>query len=470
MVTLVFSLLTTRILSQHFSIHDYGTYSQIILVTSTVSSLTIFGMVDGVNYFFCKEANAEKRDSYISTIFSLQCIVSLIASVIVLSCTVPISNYFNNSDIKGLIIFAAILPVMQNMISLLQIMFIAIGKAKHIGVRNLLVSISKLIAIVLACYLFNNVVFILICQLILDVAQVLYFAVSLNKKGCGVKTLRLDRSLIKEIFKYCIPMAMFTVIKSLNKDCDKYVVAAFTNTETLAIYTNASKQLPFDIIMTSFCTVLLPYITRFIAQKDFVRTRTVYKSFLELSYICTTVLAFAAICTAPELMSFLYSDKYISGLNIFIVYIIVDILSVLNITLILSAAGKTKSIMCISAGAFVLNLVLNIAFYHLFDLIGPAIATLVVTTIQGVIMLSFGAKEMGTNILEMFNKRFAFLFILELVTMGIITYGARLLFLKLSLPSFVILCMCCFVYVSPLVLLNFKRLKNNIKVINSCKA
>ena len=71
MVTLVFGLLMTRILSGYFSVHDYGTYSQIILIVGTVSSLTILGMIDGVNYFFCKEQDLEKREKYISNIFFL---------------------------------------------------------------------------------------------------------------------------------------------------------------------------------------------------------------------------------------------------------------------------------------------------------------------------------------------------------------------------------------------------------------
>ena len=74
-------------------------------------------------------------------------------------------------------------------------------------------------------------------------------------------------SLVKEILIYCIPMAMFSVMKSLNRDSDKYVISFFTDTETLAVYTNASKILPFDIIMTSFVTVLMPYITRFVTEK-----------------------------------------------------------------------------------------------------------------------------------------------------------------------------------------------------------
>lgn len=469
MVTLVFSLIMTRILSGYFSVHDYGTYAQIILITGTVSSLTILGMMDGINYFFCKEQETDKREKYVSTIFFLQFLVSCFASLIVLIGATPISLYFENKEVKKLIVFAALLPGLQNMISLLQIMFIAIGKARHIAIRNLIVSVLKLIAVLLACYLFDNIVIVLIFQGLTEIGQIIYFIFSLRKNNCNFNLFHFDKTLFKEIFKYCIPMAMFTIVKSLNRDCDKYVIAAFTNTETLAIYTNASKQLPFDIIMTSFCTILLPYITRYISQKEYRVTQELYKAFLELSCISTTILAVGAICVSPELMRFLYTDKYLSGLSIFIVYICIDILSVFNITLLLSAAGKTKTIMWISFGAFSANLGLNIVLYHFMGLIGPAIATLAVTILQGLIILSFSVREIRTNILSVFNAKFCIVFLAELFIVGTIIYSIKQLLLMLVPSSFLIMCVCYTLYIVPLFLCNVNRLKKNLKIINNCK-
>lgn len=50
-VTMGLGLITTRLLSQYLSIFDYGTYSLIQLVVSSTVSITILGMMDGINYF-----------------------------------------------------------------------------------------------------------------------------------------------------------------------------------------------------------------------------------------------------------------------------------------------------------------------------------------------------------------------------------------------------------------------------------
>lgn len=469
LITILVSLVVTRIMSGHFSIHEYGTYSQLILLSTSLSTLTILGMTDGVNYFFAKEKEEAQRSAYVSTIFFLQSIVGIITTLIVLALTVPISIYFDNSDVKSLIVFAAIMPVLQNLINMLQVMFMAIGKAKLIAFRNLALSILKLVSILIACFVFDNIAVVLICQVIMEIAQVAYFIIVLKKNNCTINILRFDVSLVREILKYCLPMGMFTVSKALNKDCDKFVVAAFTDTETLAVYTNASKYLPFEIIMGAFVTVLTPYITRYISEKMYPMVQKLYKSFLELSYITTSTMVVGAVCVAPELMELLYTEKYLSGLNIFIIYILVEILNVFNVTLLLCASGKTNIVMGVGLGALVLNLCLNIAFFKLFGLMGPAFATVFVTLVQGVVIFSTSAKEIQTNIFDMFDKKFLAIFILELVGVGVFTSVIRELILKLTLPSIITMCICLIVYVIPLALLNFNRLKGDIKSINSCK-
>lgn len=471
-VTMCLGLLITRVLSGHFSLTEYGTYSQILLLVTTVSSVTTLGMMDGINFFFCKEPSVQKRDAYVSSIFFLHFLVSTIASVTVLICTAPISKYFNNEHIKPLMIFAALLPVLQNSISLLQIMFIAIGKAKQIAIRNLLVSVFKLVAVVISCYAFDNIAVVLICQVITDVIQIVYFSIILKNNNCKINPLKYDFSLIKEILAYCIPMAMFAVIKSLNRDSDKFVISFFTNTETLAVYTNAAKLLPFDIIMTSFITVLIPYITRYIAERKYTQCQTLYKAFLELAYITTTILAVGAICVGPELFAFLYTKKYAAvdfAIPVFAIYILVDIIGVLNITLIMTASGKTRTILFASLFTLVANVVLNIGLFFMIKEIGPAVATLIVTLTQGVVILSMSAKEIKTNVLKMFDIKFLCVFFIEIVVMAALVTYLRAAIRLSNLPNLITMGLCYAVYTLPLLFINLNRVKRCLKTINSCK-
>ena len=77
-------------------------------------------------------------------------------------------------------------------------------------------------------------------------------------------------------------MAVFVLVNSLNRDIDKYVIAFFTDTETLGIYSNAARLLPFDMITASFITVLAPIFTRQVKAEDNSKVLDTLKIFIRV--------------------------------------------------------------------------------------------------------------------------------------------------------------------------------------------
>ena len=467
LMTTVLGFTVTRLLSQFFSVHDYGTYSQIMLLVSTLSSITVLGMVDAVNYFFCSQDNIPDRERYMGTLFALQAVVSTVAGVVVLLLTYPISRYFDNPDLKKLLIFGAVLPFLQNLIPMLQVLFVAVGKAKLLAFKNLTISFLRFSAVLIACLLVQEVWLILLATVLLDVGQITFFLLLLRKEGCRVGIHRADLALVKPILSYSIPMAAFIILNTINRDCDKYVISAFTDTETLAVYTNAAKVLPFDIIMQSFCTVLLPHITRHLAAGELEGAKKLYRYFVEITYISTGILACAALAAAPDLMELLYTDKYLSGLGVFVVYILVDILRFTNLTMILSASGKTKILMFLAMGSLVGNLILNVVFFRLFGILGPAIATLMVTLAVGMVILILSGRIMGTNLRGIFHVKYLGLFAMENIVAIPAFLALRQWLHRLGLHYLVSLILIYGAYVILMLGLNGKRILKDLRDVSA---
>lgn len=421
LVTMTLGLVVTRLLSQYFSYQDYGTYSQIILLVNTVTSITIFGMVDGINFFNCRERDPQKREAYLSTIFTLQCMVSAAGGCVVMLLSGPICTHFHNEAVAPLLIFAAILPMLQNLISMIQVLVVSVGKARLLAFRNLIISLVRLAVVLVVISFVRNVALILLMTVIMDVAQLALFALMLRRNGCPLGLKAVDFRLVREIFHYCAPMAVYLVVSTLNRDLDKYLVGMMTDTETLAVYSNASKPLPFDIVMTSFTTVLVPEITRQVAAGKKEQVVELYKAFLEFTYIATGILCCAALAASPPLMKLLYSDKYLSGLTIFILYILVDLLRFTNITLLLAAAGKTRYLMYLSFGTLGANAVLNVVLYRWMGLPGPAVATLLVTLVSGLLILYLSAKVLDSKLRKLFDLKClaVFLTVSTALTLGL---------------------------------------------------
>lgn len=469
LMTMCLSLVTTRVLSTYLSTFEYGTYAQVLLIVSTTASLTTFGLIDAINFYYCGTKDLAKRESYVATILSMQCCLGVIAGMVILLLTVPICKYFGNQELKKYLIFAAILPLLQNGISLLQVLFVSVGKARQLAVRNLVVSVAQLVCAIAAGMVLKDIGIIFAVSVTLNIGQIAFFIWSLRKSGCHIHVRSCDFSLSKGILKYSIPMAIFTLVNTLNRDMDKYLISVMSDTETLAVYSNAAKVLPFDILLISFMTVLLPYITRQISEKRYSEAVKTYRTYLEIAYVSTAVLAFGVLAAAPEAMELLYSARYLSGLSVFCIYIIVDIFHFASITLILTVSGKTKLLMKLGFTGLVVNFILNIILYYLCGIPGPAIATLLVSLGMGISILYYSAKELHVTMGELFDCAFAIKFIGECIG-GVCVFAAVRYLLKLSGAHYlVVLAVAGGGYMFCVGLLNLKRFKGNLKRISSLK-
>lgn len=466
LVTMVVGFAVTRLLSQYLSIYDYGTYSQALLLVSTVSSLTVLGMLDGVNYFYCSQQDPQQREKCIATIFACQCIVSTLAGFILMALSGTLVAYFENPGLRRLLVFCVLLPLFQNLLGMLQILLVSVGRAKLLAARNLVVSLVRLGAVLLVISVLQDVRIVLLTTLLLDVLQILFFVLILRGNGCTIRLCMVDFDLVKEIFAYCVPMAIFVAVNGLNRDLDKYVIALLTDTETVAVYTNASKQLPFDIIATSFCTVLIPKITRFIAQQNFREAKSLYRLFLEIAYMTTTMLCGAALAAAPQMVRLLYSEKYMAALDLFKIYILVDVVRFASITLILSAAGKTRLLMALGLTTLGMNGVLNVAFYYLWGVNGPAVATLVTSLTMGIVLLSFSARELKGKLRDLFDGKYLLkVSIGSVIAVPLFSLLGRWLEAK-NVWYFWILMIICGGYCLIFLLFNVKRLLADLKCLN----
>ena len=405
LVTMAVGLVLTRMLSDVLTRFEYGTYSQILLLVSTVSSFTLLGLTDGINYFFCSRKDVHSREAYIATMYALQLMVSVLAGAMLLLASAQIARYLGNQAVKPLMVFAAVMPMTQNLLAMTQVLIVSVGKARILAIRNFVVSVLRVLIVAIVIRYSRNIALILAVTLVLDVGQLVVFDRILRKNDCRIALRCADAHLVRSIVRYAIPMAMTVLLNTVNRDLDKYVISYFMDTEMMAVYANASKVLPVNLIMISFTTVLLPQITRGIVHGLQEETTQLYCAFLQVSYLSAGILAFSAIAAGPQLMMLLYTEKYVSGIAVFSIYLLVDFLQFTNITLILSASDKTRTLMRIALAAVLGNLVLNVLLFRTIGMEGPAIATLFVTLLTGVVMMHISARQLHTGLQHFFDLR-----------------------------------------------------------------
>lgn len=471
-ITIFTAILQTKILSIGLSLTDYGTYSQANIVVSISVSILLLGLGDAINYYFNDSSgkySKEQRIQIVNTIYTIELIAGIGLVCIVLFARDLIAQYFSNEGLKIVVIIISIKPMLDNMIYFYQILFVSTGKAKVIAIRNLVISILKVVSIFIAVHIFNSVIVIYISLILLDILQLIFFAILFSKKNFAVLPFKCNFSLAKEIMKYGFPMGIFALTNALTRDIDKLIIGYMSNTETVAIYSNCSKVLPFDIIVLSFATVLIPYIMKYISQNQLESSILLFKNYLKIGYYTVWTFGVAMLVVTKQAISFLYSSEYLVGEPIFILYVVDSMIKFASMHLILTASGKAKLLMKYSAISLGANAVLNIVFFKLFGIVGPAIATLVVTTGYTVSILNKSTSILKARWKDIVDIKDVLSFAFGLVMIAATFYVINKVLLLYKLNQYIVMVLVMGGFATAILLVYRRRISRILKAINSLK-
>lgn len=468
-ITMGVNIIQAMILSRAFSKGDYGTYSQGILIISILTTMLGLGLNNAINYFFnCNKSNEEKR-AYVSTIFVLTILLGLIGGVVVLLTKQYVIRYFNNLDLFNIVIYVSFRPLISNLINLYQQLYISNGMTKVIALRNLSISIIQIIITWIASYYIKSINIIFLLLLILDISQLLVFSNIFRKKCFKINILNFKIKYVKLILKYSLPLATALMMGAILKDMDKLLISRLMSKESLALYANVSRALPFEFIATSFTTIITPTIINLLSRNKISSLVEVWSKYLEIGYVTTWILCAGAVVCNKELLLFLYSEKYIDGLAIFTIYIFVEVFRFTYFGMILSAAGKTKSIFIYSVITMVLNLVLNLVLFNLMGIVGPAFASLVSIGFINIIQLIHSAKVIDMSVLKIIDINKIINLVMQILVVGTIIYTLKILFSRYVNNNLITLVIFYTMFVGTMFSLNKKNIKGLISDLNSIK-
>lgn len=471
-VTTLTAIVQTKILSVGLSLTNYGTYSQAMVVVSLCTSILLLGLGDAINFFYNNSSNentVEKKKKIIATVFFIEILAGGILAASLILCRQGIATYFSNPELATVVLIIAIQPMLDNMIYFYQILFVSSGKAKVIAIRNLVVSICKLLAIMIAVMVFSNVRIIFLFIILLNVLQLIVFLVVFSRDGFFINPFKADLKYVKPILLYGIPMGIFTITTALTRDIDKLIIGYMSDTETVAIYSNCSKLLPLDIIVSSFATVLMPYIMRYISLNKNSISIKLFKNYLCIGYYSVWTLGTAILLVTNQAISFLYSPTYLRGKSVFVIYIIDSMVKFASMHLILTASGNSKYLMKCSMVSLTANIVLNIGLYKLIGVSGPALATLIVTIAYTFVVLSKSKKILGAKWKEIFNFKEIIIFLMGLVSVGAIFFAFNQFLLKRGMQIYVAMMITILGFGIVILILYFGRVRDALMSINRMK-
>ena len=400
-ITLCITMITTMLLSRFRTTEEYGTYSQLLLVINLFTTLIMLGLPNSINYFLARAEDEEERRNFLSVYYTLSTILSIIIGTVLVLGIPIIESYFHNNSISKFYYFLALYPWASIVSASIENILVVYKKTNFLMAYRVVHSAALLLAVLVVQWLGYGFEMYMIIFVIVNCLFGLSVYVICSRLSGGI-SVRFDNKIIKAVFAFSVPIGLATVVGTLNAEIDKLLIGYLMNTEQLAIYTNAAKELPVAIVASSITAVLLPQLTRMVKKGETKDAVALWGYATELALIVISLIVAGVFTYAEEALTFLYSAKYLPGVSVFRVYTLNLILRCTYFGILLNAYGKTKQIFYCSVLSLALNVVLNPLFYWMFGMIGPAIATFISLLVVLLLQLFMTAKLMDIRFRDVF--------------------------------------------------------------------
>lgn len=400
-ITTSITLVTAMLLSRFTTLEEYGTYSQLLVVINIFTTIFMLGLPNSINFFLAKTEDVEEKQKFVSTYYTLSTILSIITGLVLVLSTPLIVQYFKNPMIKSFWYFLAVFPWTKIILVGIENFLVVYKKAMLLMIFRIVNSVLIVSAIVLANIFGLGFNAYIIIYIIIE-AMVALSVYVIVKKVSGTMRFHIDKTILKNVLKFSIPIGLAATVGLLNVQLDKLLIGRLFSTDQLAIYTNAAKELPLSLIAVSITAVLMPQLVRLLKEQKNKEAIDLWSDATTLSYIFICFFSGALIVFAPEVITILYSAKYLPGVSVFRVYSIVLLLRCTYFGIILNSIGKTKLILYSSIAALGINIILNIICYYIFGFIGPAIATFVSISMVAIFQLIATAKSIDVRFKNVF--------------------------------------------------------------------
>lgn len=395
------SMLVAMLLSRFRTLEEYGTYSQLLTVISLASSLFMLGLPNSINYFLARCDDDESRKKFLSVYYTLNTILCAIIGTVLVLAIPLIEIYFDNALIRGFAFFLALYPWTYITISGIENVLAVYKRPTMIMGFRIAHSVSLLAAVTITTLLGQSFKTYVILYLAVETAFALTVYIMVNRLAGRLKPA-FSMEQIKKIFIFSLPIGLATSIGALNIELDKLMIGWFFSTEDLAIYTNATKIMPFGMITTSLVAVVMPQIVKMFKRDENENAVRLWGDAAVFSFIILSFFSFALTVFAEEVILVLYSSKYLPGVNIFRISNFALMMSCTYYGMVLNTKGKTKFILYSSIISLLINVLLNLLLISFMGMEGAAIATVLSQMIINLAQIVFSSRITKIELSEAF--------------------------------------------------------------------
>lgn len=234
--------------------------------------------------------------------------------------------------------------------------------------------------------------------------------------------LRVSRTVFLQL-SFALPIALSNTIDIVSRWLDKFVISFFLGTEPLGIFSVGAIEIPFvSVFVSSVFSVASPVLNSCHHRGDTEGFVAMVVKAIKFTSKVIWPLGLYLMIFADHLIPLVFTHEYDHAVAPFRIYLLMMPLRIFLLGVILIGLGKPRIVLMAAFWSLVINAVLNVLFVIKIGFLGPAIATVVSTYIQVIILVWFILVNLNIGIRELIPFRTLFDIVLTSSLAAMIAY------------------------------------------------
>lgn len=366
----------TILIARLLTLTEMGLYQQIFLIAVMVGAFIPFEMHTTFSYFFNKTDNEREKSLVITNTFWVLFILGVLM-IFGLYTLYNIEFLLKDSPLRKYEIWIGFWSFATIMGCYLENLFVSIKRAKIYSFINLSYYFAYFLIIGYTLYATKELLLTIKLIALFEIVRVIILHLFFHKiHGMSLKG---DLPLLKQQLKYTAAVGAVTAIDVITQTSDKVIIWLFYSIELFAIYSIASKEIPFmSIITVAVITAMLPRLGRLYSiQRRKLEALNLWSESSRLLALVMFPIFWILFFYHKEFIDLLYSDTYLSGSIIFLIYLMKFPLRFTVFYTPLLISGNQKLVLKNALITVICNIVLGLVLMGLFGYIGVALASVI---------------------------------------------------------------------------------------------
>lgn len=390
-------------LTRFLTKHDYGLYSQFFTLEAFLGGILVLGIPTCIYYYYPKLAG--KRKSLLLNNLTLLILAALIGVAII---NIPYvgSHIFKNDELFSYVHIISIFLLFYLPNRMLEPLFV-VRKNKLISIIvPPLETISRLLCVIISSQIWGTLEAIFyslaLFQLMLFVFTVIYMFTVEPKDEKASWSI----DLMKEQLNYSLPFGFAVILNSTCGYLDRIICIGSLTIEEYAIYGMAFFSIPgIKQIYDSISLVNLSNMSEAHHSDRDDMIIPLYSDFVRQVMSFTIPIVLGVCLFAEDIISFLYTEKYIEATPFFRIHVLTVLLTFLGAGTVLRATGNTKYTFRANLYAAIIYVPLVFALIKLYGIWGAIISSVFGNLLPRFFKIGFELKLMNARFVDYFPLR-----------------------------------------------------------------